>query len=72
MTEDEPEDTRGEGRDHGDTGVHPHDRGIAGGRDECLRDGRTDGRGEEVERLDEGLHARWGLGVSVFETGDCK
>lgn len=70
MAEDEEEDTRGQGRDHGDTGVHPHDRRVAGSRDESLRDGGTDGGGEEVERLDEGLHAGRGLGVGVFETGD--
>jgi hypothetical protein len=70
VAEDEPEDTRGQSRDHSDTSVHPHDCRITGGGDECLRDSGTDGGGEEVERLDEGLHARWGLGVGVFETGD--
>lgn len=70
VAEDEEEDTGGQGRDHGNTGVHPHDRRIASGGNERLRDGGTDGGGEEVERLDEGLHARGSLGVGVFETGD--
>lgn len=70
VAEDEEEDTRGQGRDHGDTGVHPHDRRVASGGNKRLRDGGTDGGGEEVERLDERLHARGCLGVGVFETGD--
>jgi hypothetical protein len=70
VVEDEPEDDTRESSDDADARVHPHDGRVAGGRDEGLADGRADGRGEEVEGLDEGLHVRRGFGVGVFETGD--
>jgi hypothetical protein len=71
VVESEPEDDSGQDRDHSDTGIHPHDRRVAGGGDQSFGDGGADGGGEQVERLNEGLHAGWGFGVGVFETGDC-
>lgn len=70
VAEDEPEDDSREGRGDADARVHPHDSRVAGGRDEGFADGGADGGREEVEGLHEGLHARRGFGVSVFETGD--
>ena len=72
VVEDEPEDDTRESGDNADAGVHPHDGRVAGGGDEGLANGGSDGRGEEVEGLHEGLHVRRGFGVGVFETGDCE
>ena len=72
VAEDEVEDDAGKSRTDADAGVHPHDGGVAGGGDEGLADGGSDGRGEEVEGLHERLHVWGGFGVGVFETGDCE
>jgi len=72
VAEDEVEDDAGQSRADADAGVHPHDGGVACGRDEGLADGGSDGRGEEVEGLHERLHVWGGFGVGVFETGDCE
>lgn len=70
VAEDEPEDDSRKSRGDADARVHPHDGRVAGGRDEGFADGGADGGREEVEGLHEGLHARRGFGVGVFETGD--
>jgi len=70
VVEEEVEDDARKSCGDADAGVHPHDGGIAGGRNEGFADSGSDGGGEEVKRLDEGFHARWGFGVGVFETGD--
>ena len=70
VVEDEPEDDTRESGDNADASVHPHDGRVAGGGDEGLADGGSDGRGEEVEGLHKGLHVWRGFGVGVFETSD--
>ena len=70
MVEDGIEDDRSARGENGNTGVHPQNLGVDEDRDESLVESRAEGVGEEVDTLDERLHRRRGLGVSVFETGD--
>jgi hypothetical protein len=48
VAEDEPEDDASESGGNADTRVHPHDGGVAGGGNEGLADGGSDGGSEKV------------------------
>lgn len=70
MTEDNVEDDTAQERSAGQTDEHPQNGRVEGGRGQGLGEGGTEGVGEEVHGLDEGLHGRGSLGVGVLETGD--
>lgn len=70
FSEQDPEgDTSDCGRDT-DSCVHPDEFGIDRDGGKSDGEGGTKGRLEQEHRHDKRLHARWGLGISVFETGD--
>lgn len=52
------------------TSVCPEELGVLGDRDKSLANGRAESAGEEVERLNKGLHASGRLGVGVLKTSD--
>jgi hypothetical protein len=70
VVEQDPDGAAGDERGNSQTAEHPHDRGIVQERVERLGDGGSEGVGEQVHGLDEGLHAGRRLGVGVLETGD--
>jgi hypothetical protein len=70
VSEQDPEhETSNRGSDT-DTSVHPDEFGID--RDGGKSDGESGTKGslEQEHGHDERLHAGWGFGISVFETGD--
>lgn len=70
VVEDGVEDQTAEEGGTGKTHEHPHDSGVEGSRGQGFGDGGAECVCEEVHGLYEGFHARGGLGISVFETGD--
>ena len=70
MVEYEPEDNTAQERSAGQTNEHPHDGRVEGGGGKSLGQSGSEGVGEEVHGLHEGLHGRGSLGVGVLQTGD--
>lgn len=70
MTKYGIEDETGDKSRDGNASVHPQELGIHGNGDQSFRDGRTEGISEKVQTLDERLHGRRSLGVSILKTGD--
>jgi hypothetical protein len=70
VVEQVPDEASSDETGHSQTNVHPLDLGVDKNWVERLRDGGSEGVGEEVHGLHKGLHGRWGLGVGVLKTGD--
>ena len=70
VMERQPENDSNDNRRDSDARIHPHDVWVASGGYQSLVEGGTDGGGEKVKGLHEGLHARGCFSVGVFETSD--
>jgi hypothetical protein len=70
VVEQDPDGATSKERRHRQTNKHPLNRRVVQERVEGLSDGGSEGVGEQVHGLDEGLHAGWRLGVGILETGD--
>ena len=70
MPERDPEYNTSNKCCNADSSVHPDEFWIDGDGRKGDRKSRSKGGGEQEHGHDEGLHARWGLRISIFETGD--
>lgn len=70
LVEQKPEDNTDTERTRAETNEEPLDLRVTNERSERFTESVSEGVGEEVHGLHEGLHGWWGFHVCVFETSD--
>lgn len=70
VVENEPEGNTSSEGEACNSGVHPQDLRIDEDGNKSFVERGAEGVREEIQALHERLHAGWGFGIGIFETGD--